>query len=102
MTGARIFGVIVLASLLSLTAAAHVVAQAKAPRAPKTQDKRNVPGGIGKRTGDWVRAHHNLPPEQQEKALANDPDFKRLPPDRQAELKDHLRKFNSLPPQQRE
>ncbi|HWZ45544.1 MAG TPA: DUF3106 domain-containing protein [Candidatus Saccharimonadales bacterium] len=103
MTGARIFGVIVVSSLLSLTAATPAAAQAKAPHVPKAQGQKNPPpAGKGHRTGDWVRAHHNLTPEQQEKALANDPDFKKLPPDRQAEVKDHLRKFNSLPPQQRE
>ena len=52
--------------------------------------------------GVWLRAHQNLPLDQQEKLLENDPSFKRLPAQRQAELKDRLRKFNSLTPAQRE
>jgi hypothetical protein len=34
--------------------------------------------------------------------LENEPYFKKLSPQRQAELKDRLHKFNSLPPEQRE
>ena len=102
MTGARIFGIIMLSSLLSLTAAAQGGAQARAPHAPQTQAPRNHPPGQGYRAGTWIRAHRNLTPDQQEKALENDPGFKKLPPERQAELKNNLRRFNNLPPQQRE
>jgi uncharacterized protein DUF3106 len=54
------------------------------------------------RMGDWLESHKNLPLAQQEKALENDPNFKKLPPDRQAALRERLRKFNSLPPEQRD
>ena len=29
--------------------------------------------------GEWLRQHRNLPPEQQRKALENDPQFRNLP-----------------------
>lgn len=103
MTGAGIFGGIILTGLLSLTAAAQGGAQPKPPRAPQSQAQRNHPGqGQGYRAAIWLRAHHNLTPEQQEKALESDPGFKKLPPERQAELKNNLRQFNSLPQPQRE
>jgi hypothetical protein len=72
---------------------------ANAPKQPKNSNDGHNPG---RKMGDWLREHQNLPPDQQEKLLESDPNFKRLPPERQAELKERLRKFNSLPPQQRE
>jgi hypothetical protein len=48
-----------------------------------------------RRIGDWLEAHKNLPPDQQEKALENDPGFKKLPPARQAALRERLRNMNS-------
>ncbi len=56
----------------------------------------------GRHGGDWLRKMHNLPPEEQERALQNDPEFQRLPAEAQARLRERLRKFNSLPPEQRE
>lgn len=55
-----------------------------------------------KRLGDWLEAHKNLPPDQQEKELEKDPGFKKLTPERQAALKARLRTFNALPPEQRQ
>jgi len=54
------------------------------------------------RPGKWLREHLNTPPEQQQKALANDPEFKQLTPDQQQHLIKRLNQFNTLPPQQRE
>lgn len=54
------------------------------------------------RPGKWLREHLNMPPEQQQKALANDPEFKQLTPDQQQHLVNRLNQFNTLPPQQRE
>ena len=64
----------------------------------------NHPGakGGGRKMGDWLQAHKNLPPDQQMKLLENDPFFKRLPPQRQNELRERLKKFNSLPPEKRD
>jgi len=52
--------------------------------------------------GKWLNQHKNLPADQQEKALENDPGFKKLSPPRQAQLRAQLRKFNSLPHDQQE
>lgn len=56
----------------------------------------------GRRMGDWLQNHQDLPLDQQEKLLENDPSFKKLPADRQAALKERLQKFNSLSPERRE
>jgi len=56
----------------------------------------------GRKMGDWLREHRDLPLDQQEKLLQDDPAFKRLPPERQAKMLENLRRFNSLPPQQQQ
>jgi hypothetical protein len=58
--------------------------------------------GGGKKMGDWLQAHKNLPPDQQLKALESDPFFKRMTPERQNEVRERLKKFNSLPPEKRD
>jgi hypothetical protein len=50
--------------------------------------------------GQWLRRYKDLPPDQQQKALDNDPQFRSLPPARQQILRERLLRFNSLPPQQ--
>jgi len=63
----------------------------------------NHPGQEGGRKGgDWLQAHKDLPLDQQLKLLENDPWFKRLPPQRQAAYRERLKKFNSMPPEKRE
>src|SRR3954470_7185980 len=54
---------------------------------------RNAPPGK-RHAGDWLRRYQNLPPQDQEKALSNDPQFQSLPADRQSNLRNHLRSFN--------
>jgi len=94
--GAKAVGILILSSLLTLPLAGQHPANGGG--APHGQQKNAGPG----RLGDWLRGHQNLTPDQQEKALENDPGFKRLTPERQTELKERLRKFNSLNPKQRE
>lgn len=79
----------------------HLALQAAAnpQKNPAQRSRANHPP---QRMGDWLQSHKNLPLDQQEKALERDPNFKKLPPDRQAALRDRLRKFNSLPPEQRD
>jgi Protein of unknown function (DUF3106) len=61
------------------------------------------PGQMGgRKMGDWLRAHKDLPPDQQLKALESDPTFKRLSQQRQNELRERLKKFNSLSPEKRD
>jgi len=56
----------------------------------------------GQRTGDWLRSNQGKSFAQQKQSLENDPDFKKLPPQRQQELQQRLQKFNSLPPEQQQ
>jgi len=52
--------------------------------------------------GEWLRQHKNLPPEQQRKALENDPQFRNLPPQRQQQLRNQLQRFNNAPPEKQQ
>ncbi len=64
--------------------------------------RRFVPLGPGPHMGDWLRKHEDMPADQQEKALENDPTFRQLPPDRQQRLRQRLDNFNRLPQDQRD
>jgi hypothetical protein len=52
--------------------------------------------------GPWLQRHQNLSPEEQEKALQNEPGFSRLPPETQQRLLTRLRQLNRMPPVQRQ
>jgi hypothetical protein len=52
--------------------------------------------------GDWLRRYQGLPPGERERALQNDPGFRRLSPERQQLLRQRLQHFSSLPPQQQQ
>jgi Protein of unknown function (DUF3106) len=104
---AKGLGILSLSALLGMPAAAQrkpegpparfrVVAQGNAQKNP------NRPNRGGQRPGQRMGNLLNLPPDQREKALENDPGFKNLPPDRQAALRERLRKFNNMTPQQQE
>jgi len=56
----------------------------------------------GRHSGQWLRQHRNLPPEQQKKALESDPQFRSLPPQKQQQYRNQLDRFNSLPPQKQQ
>ena len=77
---------------------------APARPAPMPQQHMSRPQGVAPRqqghAGDWLRRYKDLPPEEQEKALQNDPAFQKLPPARQELLRQRLQHFSSLPPQQ--
>jgi hypothetical protein len=84
------------------------------PAAPQERRQRGPDerrGGLGMRggrhgpgghAGDWLRKYQNVPPDQQEQALANDPEFQKLPPERQERLRGVLRRFNSKSPEERQ
>lgn len=57
---------------------------------------------LGPRAGDWLRQFMDVPPDQQERALTNDPAFQNLPAERQDKLRERLKQFNSLSPEKRE
>ena len=52
--------------------------------------------------GAWLQRHGNLTPEQQQKAMQNEPGFSRLPPETQQKLLDRLRQINRMPPNMRQ
>jgi hypothetical protein len=52
--------------------------------------------------GDWLRHYQGLPPGERERALQNDPGFRRLAPEQQQLLRQRLQHFFSLPPRQQE
>ncbi len=89
---------------------AALMSAASAPRALAQHDHQGGWGGQhgdkmkgpGPHRGEWLRKHQNQPPQEQERALQNDPGFKQLPPQKQQELMQRLRRFNNLPPEQRQ
>jgi len=97
-------GILCFALLLGLAAGAQRKVIGGAAPHPHTSNFAQNPGAPhpGRKTGDWLREHQNLTPDQQEKLLESDPNFQKLPPARQTELRERLRKFNSLTPEQRE
>jgi hypothetical protein len=52
--------------------------------------------------GDWLRHYQRLPPGERERALQNDPGFRRLSPEQQQLLRQRLQHFFSLPPGQKQ
>jgi hypothetical protein len=76
------------------------------PRPPQAGTQaREVPRppAVGqKHGGDWLRAHRDLPLADQQKALQNDPQFRKLPPQQQQRLVNRLHTFNSLSPQEQQ
>jgi hypothetical protein len=48
--------------------------------------------------GDWLRRYKDLPPDEVERELKNDPAFQQLPPGRQQVLVRRMQHFASLPP----
>ena len=84
--------------------------QAPHPPSPRTQAPNRQPDHVvtqqpnrpmqGGHAGDWLRRYKDMPPDEQERALQNDPAFRRLPPERQQQLRQRLQHFSDLPPQQ--
>lgn len=70
------------------------------PAAPNQNHPQPHPGQG--HVGDWLRQHKNMSPAERERALENDPGFRRLPPQRQQQLRQRLQHFSSLPPQQQQ
>jgi hypothetical protein len=52
--------------------------------------------------GDWLRRYQGMSAGERERALQNDPGFRRLPPERQQILRQRLEHFYNLPPQQQQ
>jgi len=70
-------------------------------QAAPNQNRQQPHPGQG-HAGDWLRRYKGLSPGEQERALQNDPGFRRLSPERQQMLRQRLNHFSSLPPQQQQ
>jgi hypothetical protein len=64
------------------------------PRPPQLNQQPSQ----GHHAGQWLRQYQGVPFDQQKKALNNDPNFRKLPPERQERLQQRLQRFNNLPP----
>jgi hypothetical protein len=49
----------------------------------------------------WMDRHSNLSPADQQRALANEPGFRDLPPETQQAMQNRLTQLNNMPPDQR-
>ncbi len=63
---------------------------------------RNGNANRGPHMGDWLRQNRGKSIAQQKQLLESDPDFKKLPPERQQQLQQRLQNFNNLPPEQQD
>src|SRR4051812_22490570 len=81
-------------------ASAYAFAQKNPPQQQRPPRIQVQVGGQhqGPHMGDWLRLNRSKSFDQQKKSLESDPDFKKLPPERQEKLKQRLQNFNSLPP----
>jgi hypothetical protein len=50
----------------------------------------------------WVERLRDMPPEEQQRFLANSEQFNRLPPERQEQIRRNLERWNNLTPEQKE
>ena len=76
----------------------HPQKENRAQARPQSQGRAQAQG----HAGEWLRDHRNMSPEQQRKALENDPRFRSLPPQRQQQLRNQLQRFNTLPAEKQE
>jgi hypothetical protein len=109
--GAKVVSAVLMSGLMTLnvpsrvTTSAHrpapvLLVQATPQKSPTTANHPAQKGG--RKMGDWLQAHKDLPLDQQLKLLESEPGFKKLPADRQAALRERLKKFNSLSPEKRD
>lgn len=76
--------------------AAQPKPQTPAPHAPISGPHETQRG----HAGDWLRRYKDVPPDEQEQTLQNDPAFRRLPVARQEMLLRRLQHFSSLSPEE--
>ncbi len=66
---------------------------------PGTAQQTYAPPG---HLGAWLNTHRNVPVQQQQQVLRNDPSFRRLPPGEQQRLMNQLNRVNQMPDAQRQ
>ena len=69
---------------------------------PVFHPQQNQTPTQGHHAGQWLRQYRGMPADQQQKALTNDPAFRKLPPQRQEQLRQRLQRFDSLPPERQQ
>jgi Protein of unknown function (DUF3106) len=74
--------------------------QAERP-APAAQQDRNQPMPLHQGF-PFMQFLRDLPPDQQERVLANNPRFKSLPPERQQQIRENLKRWNEASFEQRQ
>jgi hypothetical protein len=108
--GAKVVSAILMSGLMTLNVPSRVstprphtspllLVQGAPQKNPNAANHAGQKGG--RKMGDWLQAHKDLPLDQQIKLLESEPGFKKLSTDRQAALRDRLKTFNSLPPEKR-
>jgi len=89
----------------------HLVLAGSPQMAPPQPDSAPVPierrarpaaKPSGVHLEEWLNRHSNLTPEQQQKALANEPGFKELPMQTQQRFRERLAQLDAMTPVQRE
>jgi hypothetical protein len=97
-SGKLVHSVYSLLLLFSLFAAAPALCFAR-PNSQTTSPRfeNNQP-----HLGEWLQRHEELSPEDQEKALATEPGFDRLPQETRQKLLNRLQQINRMPPRQRQ
>jgi uncharacterized protein DUF3106 len=58
--------------------------------------------GQGPHNGDWLRNNLQLPPQERQRRLEQDPRFRQLPPERREQLLNRLHNFNAMPLQEQQ
>ena len=96
MIGAKVVSVFLLSGLITLNVPSRVSTSGHrtsplvlVQAAPQKAPNANHPSQKGgRKMGDWLQTHKDLPLDQQLKLLENDPSFKKLPAVRQAALRE--------------
>jgi hypothetical protein len=91
--------VAIAALAMALSNAAPAMARAQGWRRPNVSHPQGRQNG---HSGQWLRQYRGKSPEQQRRALENDPQFRKLPPQRQQQLRQRLEDFNRRPPEQQQ
>jgi hypothetical protein len=63
---------------------------------------QNAGRGRGEHLDQWMQQHHNMSPQEQQRALQKEPGFNQLPSQTQQRMVERLNRLNSMPEQQRE
>jgi hypothetical protein len=113
LLGARWFCAVLLVAMFAIAANAQTTPGATQrqyfQQPPQLSPQRQVPlpprpeqGQRGQHIGPWLASHQNLTPEQQQRALAQEPGFNSLPLVQQQHMQQRLSQLNSMSPEKRQ